>query len=107
MENRIKEQQLYLFADRSSCVLMKANQLRLRFSAVAYVVMSEFRRRALRHTELAEANCQAIRLKLFKVGALARVSMRRVFVSFSIGYPYRDLFLKAYRAVRLPPPPLN
>jgi hypothetical protein len=107
MENRIKEQQLYLFADRSSCTLMKANQLRLWFAAVAYVLMSEFRRRALRHTELAEATCQTIRLKLFKVGALVRVSVRRVFVSFSTGYPYRELFLKAYRAARLPPPLLN
>ncbi len=99
MENRIKEQQLYLFADRSSCMKMKANQLRLWFSALAYVLMNELRRRALSGTELAEATCQTIRLKLFKIGALVRVSVRRVAVSFSTGYPYRGLFLAAYRAV--------
>ncbi len=99
MENRIKEQQLYLFADRSSCMKMRANQLRLWFSAMAYVLMNELRRRALRSTELAEATCQTIRLKLFKVGALVRVSVRRVTVSLSSGYPYRQLFMAAYRAL--------
>jgi hypothetical protein len=107
MENRIKEQQLYLFADRSSCSLLKANQLRLWFSAVAYVLMSELRRRALRGTELEGATFQTIRLKLFKIGALVRVSVRRVLVSLSSGYPYRELFLSAYRATRVPPPLLN
>ena len=102
MENRIKEQQLYLFADRSSCSLLKANQLRLWFTAVAYVLMSELRRRALRGTELQYATFQTIRLKLFKVGALVKVSVRRVLVSLSTGYPYRELFLAAYRAVRVP-----
>jgi hypothetical protein len=100
MENRIKEQQLYLFADRSSCMTMKANQLRLWFSALAYVLMNELRRRALQGTELAQATCQTIRLKLFKIGALVRVSVRRVAVSFSTGYPYRELFLAAYRGLR-------
>ena len=107
MENRIKEQQLYLFADRSSCSLMKANQLRLWFSAVGYVLMNEFRRRALRGTELASATCQTIRLKLFKVGALVRVSVRRVMISMSTGYPYRELYLAAHRALQLSPPLLN
>jgi len=107
MENRIKEQQLYLFADRSSCSLMKANQLRLWFSAVAYLLMSELRRRALRGTELAQATCQTIRLRLFKIGALVRVSVRRVLVSLSTGYPHRALFLAAYRALRAPPPLLS
>ena len=100
MENRIKEQQLYLFADRSSCMKMKANQLRLWFSAVGYVLMNELRRRALRGTELAEATCQTIRLKLFKIGGLVRVSVRRVMVNLSSGYPYRELFLAAYSALR-------
>jgi len=99
MENRIKEQQLYLFADRSSCMTMKANQLRLWFSAVAYVLMNELRRRALRGTQLAEATCQTIRLKLFKIGGLVRVSVRRITVNLSSGYPYRELFLTAYRAL--------
>ena len=100
MENRIKEQQLYLFADRSSCMTMKANQLRLWFSAVAYVLMNELRRRALRGTELAEATCQTIRLKLFKIGGLVRVSVRRVMLSLSSGYPYRQTFFAAYTALR-------
>jgi hypothetical protein len=100
MENRIKEQQLYLFADRSSCRKMAANQLRLWFSAMGYVLMNELRRRALRGTELAEATCQTIRLKLFKIGGLVRVSVRRVAVNLSTGYPYRELFMAAYRALR-------
>jgi len=104
MENRIKEQQLYLFADRSSCMRMHANQLRLWFSAVGYVLMNELRHRALRGTELAEATCQTIRLKLFKIGGLVRVSVRRVMVSLSSSYPYRELFLTAYRALHGSPP---
>jgi len=79
---------------------MKANQLRLWFSALAYVLMNELRRRALRGTELAAATCQTIRLKLFKIGALVRVSVRRVAVNLSSGYPYRQLFMAAYRALR-------
>jgi hypothetical protein len=104
MENRIKEQQLYLFADRSSCMKMAANQVRLWFSAVSYVLMNELRRRALHGTELAEATCQTIRLKLLKIGALVRVSVRRVTLSLSTGYPYRDLFMAAYRALCSSPP---
>jgi len=102
MENRIKEQQLYLFAERSSCMTMAANQLRLWFSAVAYLLFHELRRRALRGTELAEATCQTIRVKLLKIGALVRVSVRRVAVSLSAGYPYQALFLSAYRALQPP-----
>ena len=107
MENRIKEQQLYLFADRSSCMKMCANQLRLWFSAMGYVLMNELRRRALHSTELAQATCQTIRLKLFKIGGLIRVSVRRVVVSLSSGYPYRELYMAAYRALRDPHPLLN
>jgi len=107
MENRIKEQQLYLFADRSSCMKMSGNQQRLWFSAVAYVLMNELRRRALRSTELAEATCQTIRLKLLKIGGLIRVSHRRVAVSLSTGYPYRELFLAAYHALCGPIPLVN
>jgi hypothetical protein len=78
--------------------------MRLWFSAVSYVLMNELRRRVLRGTELAEATCQTIRLKLFKIGALVRVSVRRVVVSLSTGYPYRELFMAAYRALRDPAP---
>ncbi len=104
MENRIKEQQLYLFADRSSCMKMSGNQLRLWFSAMGYVLMNELRRRALRGTEFAEATCQTIRLKLFKIDGLVRVSVRRVMVNLSSGYPYQELFMVAYRALRGSPP---
>jgi hypothetical protein len=66
---------------------------------VGYVLMNELRRRVLRGTELAQATCQTIRLKLLKIGALVRVSVRRVAISLSTGYPYRDLFMAAYRAL--------
>ena len=73
MENRIKECQLDLFADRTSAKTMRANQLRLWFAAMAYVLVCALRRIALRHTQFAEATCGTIRLKLLKIGALVRV----------------------------------
>ncbi len=95
MENRIKEQQLYLFADRTSSATMRANQLRLWFSSLAYVLMNELRRVGLKATELAKATCQTIRLKVLKIGALVRVSVRRVTVSLAGGYPYRGVLAAA------------
>lgn len=92
MENRIKEQQLYLFADRASSSLMSANQIRLYFCAVAYLLMSELRRRALAGTEWETAQCHTIRTKALKLGAQVRVSVRRVVVSLSSSYPYQSLF---------------
>ena len=92
MENRIKEQQLYLFADRTSSATMKANQLRLWFSSLAYVILNELRSVGLRKTRMAEATCQSIRLKLLKIGAHVRVSVRRVVFSMASGYPDQDLF---------------
>jgi hypothetical protein len=92
MENRIKEQQLYLFADRTSSATMRANQLRLWFSSVAYVLMNELRQVALRGTELARAQCHTIRLKLLKIGARVTVSVRRVVIHMAGGYPYQRLF---------------
>jgi hypothetical protein len=92
MENRIKEQQLYLFADRTSSATMKANQLRLWFSSLAYVILNELRSVGLRRTRMAEATCQSIRLKLLKIGAHVRVSVRRVVFSMASGYPDQDLF---------------
>ena len=92
MENRIKEQQLYLFSDRTSSATMRANQLRLYFSSLAYVLMSELRRRALQGTEFAKAQCHTIRLKLLKVGAQVRVSVRRISVSFASSYPSQGTF---------------
>jgi len=94
MENRIKEQQLYLFSDRTSSATMGANQLRLYFSSLAYVLMSELRRRALKGTEFAKAQCHTIRLKLLKIGAQVRVSVRRISVSFASSYPYQGIFIQ-------------
>lgn len=92
MENRIKEQQLGLFADRTSSAWMRSNQLRLYFSSFAYVMVQTLRRLGLHGTELAKAQCSTIRVKLFKIGAQVRVSVRKVWISFSESYPYADLF---------------
>jgi len=94
MENRIKEQQLYLFSDRTSSATMQANQLRLYFSSLAYVIMNELRTRALQNTEFAKAQCHTIRLKLLKIGAQVRVSVRRIYVSFASSYPYQQTFFQ-------------
>jgi hypothetical protein len=92
MENRIKEQQLCLFADRTSCHSMRANQLRLWLSSVAYVLLEALRERGLAGTDMARARCDTIRLKLLKIGAVVRVTVRRVWVSLSGSYPYQELF---------------
>jgi Transposase DDE domain group 1 len=96
MENRIKECQLDLFADRTSAKTMRANQLRLWFAAMAYVLLSALRRIALKHTQFAQATCGTIRLKLLKIGALVRVSVRRIKVAMASGYPYRNEFALAH-----------
>jgi len=100
MENRIKEQQLALFADRTSAATMRANQLRLWFSSVAYTLMEALRRLALVGTELARAQCDTIRCRLLKIGARIRVSVRRVWVSLSESCPVADLFLRIWRTLR-------
>ena len=92
MENRIKEQQLALFADRTSTHEMHANQLRLYFSSFAYVLMQTLRRLALQGTALARAQCGTIRLKLLKVGVQVRISVRKVWLAFAESYPYAALF---------------
>jgi hypothetical protein len=92
MENRIKEQQLSLFADRTSTHAMRANQLRVYFSSFAYVLMQTLRRLGLEGTALAKAQCETMRLKLFKIGAHIRISVRRVWIAFSESYPYGELF---------------
>ena len=94
MENRIKEQQLDLFADRTSAHTMRANQLRLYFSSSAYVLMHALRRLGTEGTELARAQCSTLRLKLLKIGARIRITARRVWLSFSQAYPYAELFAK-------------
>jgi hypothetical protein len=92
MENRIKEQQLYLFADRTSSATMAANQLRLWFSSLAYVILNELRCVGLRGTRMAQATCASIRLKLLKIGAKVTLSVRRVSFSMPSGYPDQQLF---------------
>jgi hypothetical protein len=93
MENRIKEQQLELFSDRTSCHKWWANQFRLLLSSLAYVLMETIRRLGLRATELAQAQCQTIRLKLFKIGAVITRNTRRIRLHLSSSYPYQRLFL--------------
>ena len=106
-ENRIQEQQLHLFADRTSARTMRANQIRLFFSSIAYVLLEALRRLGLAGTELACAQCQTIRLKLLKVGALVRVTVRKVWVKLSSGCPYAEVFRRAHaNLVRLRPPML-
>jgi len=108
MENRIKEQQLYLFADRTSAATMRANELRLWFSSVAYTLLLALRRLGLKGTELAKAQCGTIRLKLLKIGAPIRVTVRKLWVSLAEGYPYRDVFRQVYEHLRtLHPKPVR
>jgi len=92
MENRIKEQQLCLFADRTSTATIRANQIRLWFSSMAYVLLSQLRRLVLAGTELAQARCDTIRLKLLKIGAAVKVTVRHVWISMSSSYPLHELF---------------
>jgi hypothetical protein len=99
MENRIKEQ-MCLFADRLSTDAMKGNQLRLYFSALAYTLMEALRRLALKGTEWAEAQVDTIRLKLLKIGAIVRVSVRRVLLQLSSAYPWKDQYTAAFHALR-------
>jgi hypothetical protein len=100
MENRIKEQQLCLFADRTSTHEIRSNQLRLYFSSMAYVLVQTLRRLGLEGTVLAKAQCDTIRLKLFKVGAQIRISARKVWISFSESYPYADLFQQIFNKLQ-------
>lgn len=99
MENRIKECQLDLFADRTSAATMRANQLRLWFASMAYVLVESIRRLGLKTTELADATCATIRRKLFKIGALVTISVRRVKLAFASGCPYKLAFAQAHRAL--------
>jgi hypothetical protein len=96
MENRIKEQQLGLYADRTSAATMRANQLRLYFSSLAYILMHDLRRLALKGTELERAQCTAIRLKVLKIGAQVHVTVRRVWIRMAAGYPYKEVFQQAF-----------
>lgn len=97
MENRIKEQQLWLFADRTSTGKMRANQLRLYFSSVAYLLLQALRRLGLKGTQMATAQCQTIRLKLLKIGAQVKVTVRKIWVSLAGGYPHVEVFAQVYK----------
>jgi hypothetical protein len=102
MENRIKEQQLDLFADRTSCHRFLANQLRLLLSSAAYVLLESLRRLGLKGTELARAQVGTIRLKLLKIGARLRWSVRRVVLHLATGYPLKHLFEQVVCRLREP-----
>src|SRR5205085_12362415 len=97
MENRIKECQLDLFADRTSAATMRANQLHLLFASMAYVLLCALRRIALQHTQFATATCGTIRLKLLKIGALVRTSVRRIKFAMASGCPYQRDFAAVHQ----------
>jgi hypothetical protein len=105
MENRIKEQQLDLFADRTSAHTLRANQLRLWFASVAYVLLNLLRHFGLKGTELERAQAGTLRLKLLKVAAIVRVSVRRVVLSLSAAAPVKDLFARIAEQLRMLPAP--
>jgi hypothetical protein len=96
MENRIKEQQLHLFADRTSAGTMRANQIRLFFSSIAYTLLEALRRLGLAGTSMAQAQCQTIRLRLLKIGALVQVTVRKVWVRLASSCPSADVFRLAF-----------
>ena len=100
MENRIKEQQLELFSDRTSTGRMRSNQLRLYFSTFAYTLLEGLRRLGLKGTRMARAQCGTIRLRLLRIGALIRISVRRVLISLTSGFPDADLFQQVWRVLR-------
>jgi hypothetical protein len=101
MENRIKECQLDLYADRTSTATMRANQLRLWFASMAYVLLCAVRRIGLHHTPFANASCGTIRLKLLKIGALVRVSVRRIKIAMASGCPAAHVWGCAAHRLRL------
>jgi hypothetical protein len=102
MENRIKEQ-LSLFADRVSSETMRANQVRMYFSAIAYTLLQALRRLGLKGTDLAQAQCSTIRLKLLKIGALIQISVRRIHLLLASGYPHQELFGRIYYQLQTVP----
>ncbi len=104
MENRIKEQ-LSLFADRTSTAYLRSNQIRLYFSSVAYLLMHALRRLGLEGTELGQAQCDTLRLKLLKIGAQIRITVRRVWIALASGYAHASLFAQVH--ARLRPLPLR
>ena len=105
MENRLKEQQLDLFADRTSTQTFESNQLRLWLSAMAYVLMQAFRQHCLPGTSLAKATVGTIRLALLKLGAKITVSARRILIAIASACPYQDILAIAYQRLQAIPAP--
>lgn len=105
MENRIKEQQLDLFADRTSTQTFESNQLRLWLSSMAYVLMQAFRQHCLTKTALAQATVGTVRLALLKLGAKITVSVRRVLIAIASACPYQDILAIAYQRIQAIPAP--
>jgi len=97
MENRIKEQQLDLFADRTSTHALHSNQVRLYLSSMAYCVLVALRRLALAGTEMAKAQCGTIRLRLLKIGAQVRITARKIWISMAAGHPAAGVFAAAHQ----------
>ncbi|MEO1696310.1 MAG: IS1380 family transposase [Planctomycetota bacterium] len=100
MENRIKEQQLDLFADRVSCHWERGNQTRMYYSAIGYALLEALRRIGLVGTSMARAQCGTIRLQLLKIGARVRCTARRIWIHLSEHHPWRDLFIAAFERLR-------
>lgn len=100
MENRIKEQQLDMFADRTSTATMTAHPLRVWLSAIAYSLMNDLRVLGLKGTQLAQATCGTIRTRLLKIGALSRVSVRRVLIHLAGSCPRQEVFVQALTNLR-------
>ena len=100
MENKIKEQQLDLFADRTSTHFMKSNQLRLWFSSFAQLMMERLRTIGLKGTSLAKATAGTIRVRLLKIGALFTVSVRRVHIQLASTFPLKGVFEAAHRTLK-------
>jgi len=97
MENRIKEQQLGLFADRTSTSWLHSNQIRLYLSSIAYCLLAALRRLALAGTDMAQAQCGTIRLRLLKIGAQVRITARKIWISMAAGHPAAAVFAAAHR----------
>lgn len=104
MENRIKEQQLDLFADRTSTTLLRSNQIRLYFSSIAYCLLQALRELGLAGTQMARAQCSTIRVRLLKIGARVRLTARKVWISMATGHPAQELFAAVYCNLERPPP---
>jgi hypothetical protein len=102
MENRIKEQ-LMLFADRTSTAFLRSNQIRLYFSSIAYLLLEALRRLGLKGTDLARAQATTIRLKVLKIGALIRVTVRKVWIALAGGYPYAEMWARIWRQLQALP----